>query len=351
MKILLIADRLSYNGRSTYALNLSCGLKETEAALLFCLTGGDLRYKLDDQGIENYIVKYNFFSFRKLLSFLTEFEPDLIHVTSERALLPGQRIARGLKLPFVVTIHDLPEKQQPKLNLSEIQGIIAPNEGLREVLVNRLNIPKHWIRLVPKGVDLTAFDIPAMELGDRLPVIGCVGRMAPGKGQDHFLRAARQVLDSGHEAMFLLVGKGREEPRLRRMLKELNLTEAVTISPPVREAKDIYRVLDVLVLPATQASSSATALEAMAARRPVIASVVGDLLHLIKNEENGLAVEPGNAEGIARAICRFLDDPGFARELGERARQFVSRRYPQSRMIEETVTLYEDIQQGDFPRK
>ena len=109
--------------------------------------------------------------------------------------------------------------------------------------------------------------------------------------------------------------------------------------------------IDILVIPATKASSSATALEAMAARRPVIASVVGDLLHLIKNEENGLAVEPGSAEGIARAICRFLDEPDFARALGERARDFVSRRYPRSRMIEETVTLYEEIQQGDFPRK
>ncbi len=350
MKTLLIADRLTYNGRSTYALNLARGLRDADTAILFCLTGGDLRYKLNELGIENYVVKYNFFSLRKLLSFVSEFHPAIVHVTSERALYPGQKIARGLKLPYVITIHDLPETENVRLNLSELQGIIVPNEGLREALVNRLNVPKQWIRLIRKGVDLAAFDVPAMELRDRLPVIGCVGRMAPGRGQEHFLRAARQVLDSGHEAMFLLVGQGREEQRLRRLLKELDLNEAVTISPPIKEANDIYRVIDILVIPATKASSSATALEAMAARRPVIASVVGDLLHLIKSEENGLAVEPGNAEGIARAICRFLDEPGFARELGERARDFVSRRYPQSRMIEETVALYEDIQQGDFPR-
>ena len=221
---------------------------------------------------------------------------------------------------------------------------------LRELLVNRLNVPKGYIRVIPKGVDLQTFDLPPIEFRDRLPVIGCVGRLVPGKGQEHFLRAAKQVLDSGREAVFLLMGQGRDERRLRRLIKELNLTKAVTISPPIRGTREIYRVVDILVLPATKAASSLTALEAMAARRPVIASVIGDLLHLVKNEENGLAVEPGNEQGLARAMCRLLDDTDFARELAERAREFVSAKYHVNRMIEGTMALYEETLRGDFPR-
>ena len=350
MKILFIADRLGYNGRSTYALNLARGLKEMAADIQFAVTGGELRPRLDELAIENYLVKFNFFSMRKLLDFLGEYGPDIIHVTSERALRTGHRIARGLKTSYLVTVHDLLEAENLHLRMTEVQGVIVANEALREVLVNRLNVPKSAIRLVPKGVDLSMFDLPPFELHDRLPVIGCIGRLVPGKGQEHFLRAARQVLDAGREALFLLIGQGREERRLRRLIRDLQLSQAVTISPPIAETSEIYHAIDILVLPATKAASSMTALEAMAARRPVIASVVGDLLDVVKHEENSLAVEPGNTEGLTRAICRLLDDSAFARDLGERARQFVSQRYTLLRMIEGTMRLYEDVLSGDFPR-
>ena len=114
---------------------------------------------------------------------------------------------------------------------------------------------------------------------------------------------------------------------------------------------EIYKIIDILVLPATKAVSSQTALEAMASRRPLIASVVGDLLHLVKSGENGLAVEPGNTDGLLEAICKLLDDPGYARKLGEQAREFVAQKYSQTRMTEATMALYEEILVGDFPRK
>jgi glycosyltransferase involved in cell wall biosynthesis len=349
MKVLLIADRLSYNGRSTYALTLARGLKEAGIELQFCLTGGELRGRLDEFGIENFVIKYNFFSRRKLISFLREFRPDILHVTSEQALPPGRMIARRLGYPYLVTVHDLLEAENVQLHLASVLGVVVANEGLREVLVNRLNVPKSRIKLVAKGVDLATFDLPPAEYGSRLPVIGCIGRMVPGKGQEQFLRAARIVLDAGHEALFVLIGQGPGERSLRRLARELDLTAAVTLSPPIEPTRKIYCAIDILVLPATKAASSTTALEAMAARRPVVASVVGDLLHLIKNEENGLAVEPGNVEGLARAMIRLIRDPAIGRELGERARDFVSRKYPQSRMIEGTMALYEEIAKGEFP--
>jgi len=351
MKVLLIADKLDYSGRSTYVLNLARGLTQSGLQVQCCVGGGDLRPELDRIGVENYLVKYNFFSFHALLGFLREFDPDLVHVTSERALRAGHKIARGIRRSYTVTVHDLLEAEHLPLRLSVIQAIVVANEALRETLVNRLDVPKTMIRLIPKGVDLDAFDLPPVSIENRLPVVGCVGRFVPGKGQEEFLRAARRVLDHGYEALFLLIGQGRHERRLRRLIDELKLRKSVTISPPIKQQREIYHAIDILVLPATKAASSTTALEAMAARRPIIASVVGDLIHLVKNEENALAVEPGNIEGLARAIERLLDDHDFARELGERARSFVSKRYPLTRMIEATVSLYKDIVQGDFPRR
>ena len=89
----------------------------------------------------------------------------------------------------------------------------------------------------------------------------------------------------------------------------------------------------------------------MAARRPVISSVVGDLLHLIRHEENGLATRPKNVEDLTKAMCRLIDDPKFANTLGQQAREYVATNFPEKRMIDDTILLYNEIRQGDFPRK
>ena len=346
MKVTLVADRLTYNGRSTYALHLARGLKESGVDLRFCLPGGELRYQLDELNIENYIIKYNLLSFHRLTSFLCEFSPDILHITSERALQTGRRIARSLRKSYVVSVHDLLEVGT--LSLGNARAVVVTNEALRQVLVNQLGVPKSKIRLIPRGVDLTLFDLPPIRLHGRLPVVGCVGRLVSGKGQDVFLRAARQVLDKGFEALFLLVGEGREESKLRRLIKDLNLTKVVTISPPIPDPRKVYKAIDIVVVPTLQAAGSTTALEAMAARRAVVASCVGDLLHFVRNEENALTVEPGNVESLSRAIIRLLADPDFARTLGEKARQYVSTNYPLSRMVEGTLALYQDILEGAF---
>jgi len=344
MRVLFIADRLTYDGRSDYALNLASGLKEARVDLQFALTGGELRGQLDAFKVENYLIKHNFFSFRKLLRFLREFKPEVVHVMSEQALQAARRIVRALRRTYLLTVHDLLEAEGTHLQESEVQGVIVANEDLRETLVNRLNVPKEKIRLIARGVDLVAFDIPAPRFEHRLPVVGCMGRFGAGKSHEPFLRAARMVIDSGREALFLVAAQ-------RRAIGDLKLREAVTIAAPQAAARKLYAAMDIVVLPAEKGTSSKTALEAMASRRPVIASVAGDLLHLVRAEENALAVEPGDSEGLARAITRLLAEPEFARELGERGRAFVTQKYPLARMVEHTIALYQEVVRGEFPRR
>ena len=351
MRVLFIADRLTYDGRSDYALNLARGLKEARIDLQFALTGGELRGQLDALKVENYLIKHNFFSFRKLVRFLREFKPEVVHVTSEQALDPARRIARALRRSYLLTVHDLLDAEATHLQESEVQGVIVANEDLRETLVNRVHVPKEKIRLIARGIDLDAFDIAAPHFEHRMPVIGCMGRFTAGKSHEHFLRAARMVIDAGREALFLVAAHGGEERQLRRAIRDLKLREAVTIATPQAAARKLYAAMDIVVLPAEKATSSKTALEAMASRRPVIAIVAGDLLHLVRAEENALAVEPGDAEGLARAITRLLSEPEFARELGERGRAFVTQKYPLARMIEHTIALYEEVVRGEFPRR
>lgn len=231
MKVTLITGRLTHNGQSTSTLNLARGLSQSGWEVRVCIPGGDLRSLLRDRDIESYLVKYNLFSFRTSAAFAADFTPEVLRVTSERALRAGSRLANRLGRKYVLLVHDLLEEQAPRL--SPAQAIAGGNETLREVLVHCDGVPKARIRLIPKGVDLALFEIPAISLDGRLPPIGSIGRFVPGKGQEVFIRTARQVPEQGSEVLFLLIGQGSEERRLRQLIGELEPAQAVTISPLV----------------------------------------------------------------------------------------------------------------------
>jgi hypothetical protein len=84
------------------------------------------------------------------------------------------------------------------------------------------------------------------------------------------------------------------------------------------------------------------ALLAMSAGVPVIASKVGGLTEIIRHEENGLLVE-NDARAVAAAMRRVLDDPAFARRLGDAARETVRARFTVERMVQRTMEVYRQV--------
>jgi glycosyltransferase involved in cell wall biosynthesis len=83
-------------------------------------------------------------------------------------------------------------------------------------------------------------------------------------------------------------------------------------------------------------------LEAMAAGRPVVATRVGGVPELIADGINGLLVEPGDVEGLARAITRLLNDPDLAQRLASAGQQMVKQKYGCKHIVSQLEQLYCD---------
>lgn len=183
------------------------------------------------------------------------------------------------------------------------------------------------------------FGIPA-----GTPVCACVGRLVSGKGIDFYLRAARIVLGRGRDVRFLMIGAGSSERNYRSevemLARQLRLDDRVIFTGQRQDVSEILRDVDIVVHPSLTEGLSNVILEAMAACIPVVATRVGGNPELVEDGRTGFLVPVENADEIADAVCRLLDQPEMAQAFGDRARRRVVDEFAMDRMLSKTEALY-----------
>ncbi|MFQ5653955.1 MAG: glycosyltransferase family 4 protein [Planctomycetota bacterium] len=349
MRILIVAGKLTYSNQTTYTIGLIRGLSRRGHEVQIAALGGPLFSQVEGLGAETYLVKFNFFSRRRLLGFLRDFGPDVIHATGgDKAMRIAAGYSRHFGVPLIHTFHSwLPEDRAARLHHS-VAGVVAVNQGLREHLVNELNVPKGKIRVIPYGVDggelpATMSDSEAPGGGGRIPVVGTIGRLRRGRRHDEFLKAARLVHERVKEVHFMIAGDGVDEDRLRRLTRELSLQDAVTFVQPQSGAVNMNSVFDVLVIVSDWGGVGLNLLEGMAQERPVIATGGGEVFSILGKEEVCVLVPPGDTERLAEEIIALLAHPEKRRELGRKGREYVIGHYPLEDQVMRTEDYYGEI--------
>jgi phosphatidylinositol alpha-1,6-mannosyltransferase len=155
------------------------------------------------------------------------------------------------------------------------------------------------------------------------PLIGCVSRLAAGRGHEILIEAFRLLLAARSEARLLLVGKGERRDALVDLVTRLGLARQVLFAgyrdadlPAVLAALDVF-----VLLGAGSDDSCRAALEAMAAGRPVVAASVGALPDAVVHGETGLLLDRSIPEDVTAALERLLASPGEGRAMGEAGRR------------------------------
>lgn len=341
MRLLFLNRQLGYASATSYTMDLALSLKEQGDEVRLCTIGGDLSDDFVQRGIETYRARFNLFAFRKLIEFLRDYNPELVHVQSLASLTFARRILGRLEKPYIVTVHRRPGPKAPRLGDKLLCGVIVLNEVIRESLVNDQNLPKSLIRVIRRGIRLPKrLESPAAEQVERIPVVGSVGRLSREKGHHCFIRAAAKVLETGLEAHFAIVGDGPEESRLRALVKKLDLEYHVTFSPHLADRRQLYRLFDIVALPVLSSGVGVSALEAMAMGKPLIASAVGEMLHIVQDRQNGLLVPEDNADVLAQRIVELIRDPGLMATLGKQGRAWVEKNFELSSMVSATRSYY-----------
>jgi glycosyltransferase involved in cell wall biosynthesis len=169
----------------------------------------------------------------------------------------------------------------------------------------------------------SAAEQPAEALpSDGLPVVGLVGRLQPGKGQDRLLRAQVLLRERGHAVHALLVGgdahglSSEYAASLAPLVEELGLTGSVTMTGQVEQPGPLIDRMDILLSASEQEGFGLVLLEAMARRVPVVAVDGGGPAEIIEDGHSGVLVGSGAPGVIADALEPLIVDPELRERLG-----------------------------------
>lgn len=175
------------------------------------------------------------------------------------------------------------------------------------------------------------------------PVVATVSRLAPQKGTEFFLQAAKKVSDRFPEVMFKIVGDGPLKEKLQQQAVDLGLNEKVEFTGFQKNVDQIYAAMDILVFPSLWEPFGNVAVEAAFYGVPVVASNVGGIPEAIVDGETGLLVEPGKADALAQAILELLDDSERSAEMGRAGRERAASYFTRQRLINEIEDTYESL--------
>jgi glycosyltransferase involved in cell wall biosynthesis len=218
--------------------------------------------------------------------------------------------------------------------IGEAVAIRVISDFNRRWLHENLGIAPGRCEVIRCGVDPGAFTATGPSEAEP-PLLLAVGRLVDYKGFRFLLRACRTLVDRGLDFRCRIVGSGPEEPALRRRLESLGLhgvVELAGVVPHAEMAAEFARAA-AFVLPCCVGAGGemdgipVAMMEAMARGLPVVSTRLTGIPELVRDGENGLLVDPEDAEGLAGALARVLVDGGLRQRLGERARATVVADY------------------------
>ncbi|MCJ7508536.1 MAG: glycosyltransferase family 4 protein [candidate division Zixibacteria bacterium] len=177
-----------------------------------------------------------------------------------------------------------------------------------------------------------------------------VGRLVERKGVEYLIRAMPLV--AGQLKVELdIVGDGDLRAKLEVLTDNLKLRDKVNFAGRVKDEllKEYYRDCDLFVLPAIVDSKGDTEglgmvlVEALSYGKPVIASAVGGIVDIVKDQKTGLLVPEKDEKALAQAIIAVLKNPSWAEKLASAGYQHIKKYFGWDEIASKTLTLYEGI--------
>ncbi len=345
-ELLVIVDRLP-----------RCGFRP----LVVCPGTGPLTEELAKRGVEAHFASMP--PWRKLFAYLKRptavralrdviavVQPALLHVNDIWWVPQTLRAVAGMRIPIVAHVRQ--EIEPPKVRRYELDKtdlVLPMSHQIRQSLEKGGVLPER-LKVLHSGIDLSAvpdredgrtirrrFGIPAEAL-----VLGTVANLFARKGYDVMLRALPEVVATFPQVHYLIVGTGDAdyEMRLRTMVRDLELENRVHFAGFQESVYPCLAAMDLYVHPALMEGFGIAVLEAMAMRKPVVATTAGGLPEVAQDGETGILVPPGDPDALAKAVSSLLPDSARCRQLGEAGRARVAAHFTVKIMLDRLIAAY-----------
>jgi glycosyltransferase involved in cell wall biosynthesis len=214
-------------------------------------------------------------------------------------------------------------------------------------------LPTDKLVMIPNGVDAEAYtrmeqdDLSSFRGKFALPeekIVLFVGRLVYEKGVHVLVNAVPKVLEKVN-AKFIIVGNGYMKEQLSNIVKNMGLAHKVQFTGFVDDEtlRKLQKCADVSVVPSLFEPFGIVALEAMAAKSPVVVSDTGGLSEIVEHDVTGVKVYANNPESLAWGITKVLLDENFANLIKANAYKKVQEKYNWNKIAQQTKANYETV--------
>ncbi len=297
--------------------------------------------------------KVKYLTFLKLLRVIREHRIDVVHTHTTGALADAAmcKLFRP-RLKVVHTFHFGHYPHVPRRLLwmehvfsRVVDRLLAVGEVQRAQIKAVYRFADSAIGTIWNGVPLpggaadTSFRA-RIGAGDRI-VIGTIATLIEQKGLHDLMLVARRMIDAGHKVLFVVVGEGHLRASLEAKRHELGLDDVVLLPGWVTNAAQVaLPSFDIFFQPSLWEAMSVVILEAMAARKPIVATRVGENSRIIEHGTDGMLVDSRDVDGMVSALASLVSDPDRRRRLGEAGRGKVEQGFTVEHMTRAHEKVY-----------
>jgi glycosyltransferase involved in cell wall biosynthesis len=176
------------------------------------------------------------------------------------------------------------------------------------------------------------------------PTVAFAGRLVREKGIEILIKAFEKVLIHIPEARLILVGEGKQESYLRKLIADLGIGSNVTMTGYLRRPA-LERLFDsawVQIVPSIWVEAQGSvATEAMIRGTAIVASRIGGLAEIVQHGRTGLLVPPGDVDALAEALKQILQNRELAEQMGQAGREYALAHFNRERYIDKILQIYE----------
>ncbi len=271
-------------------------------------------------------------SVRALKKVIREQSPAIVHSYLWQADHIAAAAVRGSGIPHVVSFLDTRPwlaARRPKAALRRVlyrtllrasgARFIACADAVKTFACEHLRLAPSSVAVIRNGIDASWLDDdPAAPPASDVPTFGTAALLQPGKGHEVLLKACAELEKQRIPFRARIAGGGSLESHYRRLAQDMGIGARVDIAGCVDDMKAFYRSLDIFVLPSFSEGLPLTILEAMAKKKPVVATNVAGIPEAVRDGVDGLLVPPGDPAALAAALARLLQDASLRRSMGEK---------------------------------
>ncbi|MCL4813439.1 MAG: glycosyltransferase family 4 protein [Vicinamibacteraceae bacterium] len=287
-----------------------------------------------------------------------ELHPDIVHTHLVHADLYGLRAARRASVPCAISSRHNTDLFRRRLacriltrrTAAHADVVVAISHAVARFVTDVEGIDRRRVTTVHYGLDPQPDDRDARRawrerfgIAPGAPLVGMVGRLVPQKGVDVLLEAFPMVAAAVPGARLVVAGDGAQRGALEAQTSRLGLNGAVAFTGWIERAQPFMSACDVVAVPSRYEGFGLVALEAMAARRPIVATSVDALPEIVEQGSTGLLVPPADASALAAALATTLSAPDRGAAMGEAGYARLLAHFTVDRMVEATMGVYRTV--------